>query len=126
MRLPDQLFDQAEEAAEEKGYMNTSEYAREAIRKKVEADLVTVRDDEEMIPVEEAEEMLRKEAAVSKLESKVEEEGLPEKWPLALQEVYEEMIEEEIISEDTHIRKIYEYTHEKRTELEEEYRGENQ
>lgn len=129
LKLPDTLKDQAEEAAEEKGYMNTSEYARAAIREKTEADLVIVRDDEEMIPVEDINEMLREQAAISLLESKVEEEGIPEvwepgeTWKPVLEEIREELVETDLISDDVSLEKIYEYTQERREELVQEYGG---
>ena len=133
LKLPDKLKEQAEEAAEEKGYQSTSEYARQALREKVETDLVVVRDDEKMISVEEAEEMLRKNAAVSKLESKVEEDGVPEvwepgeTWKPVLEEIHEELVEEDLIPDDFSLRKIYEYTQERREQLlEQEDRGESQ
>lgn len=133
LKLPDTLKDQAEEAAEEKGYQSTSEYARQALREKLEADLVTVRDEEEMIPIEDAREMLRKQTAVELLESKVEEDGIPEiwvpgeTWKPVLEDIRSELIEEEVISEDVSLRKIYEYTQERREQLlEQEDRGENQ
>lgn len=133
LKLPDTLKDQAEEAAEEKGYQSTSEYARQAIREKLETDLVTIRDGKEMISVEDAEEMLRKDAAISKLESKVEEEGIPEvwepgeTWKPVLEEIRKELVEEELISDDFSLRKIYEYTQERREQLlEQENGGENQ
>lgn len=121
LEIPEQLKDQAEEVAEEKGYLNTSEYARQALREKVENDLVTVRDEEEMVPIDEAYRNLRKDAAVSKLESKVEADGIPETWKPVLEEIHEELIEEGLISDDFSIRKIYEYTLERREELEQEY-----
>lgn len=133
LKLPDTLKDQAEEAADEKGYQSTSEYARQAIREKLETDLVTIREDEEMISVKEAEEMLRKQTAVSKLESKVEKDGIPEvwepgeTWKPVLEEIHEEMVEEDLISDDFSLRKIYEYTQERREQLlEQENGGENQ
>jgi Arc/MetJ-type ribon-helix-helix transcriptional regulator len=133
LKLPDKLKEQAEEAAEEKGYQSTSEYARQALREKVETDLVVVRDREEMITVEDAREILRKDAAVSKLESKVEEDGIPEvwepgeTWKPVLEEIHEELVEEDLIPDDTSLRKIYEYTQESREQLlEQEDRGESQ
>lgn len=123
LKLPDTLKDQAEEAADEKGYQSTSEYARQALREKLETDLVTIRDGEEMISVEDAKEMLRKDAAVAKLESKVESDGIPEiwvpgeTWKRILEEIHEEMFEEDLIPYDFSLRKIYEYTHERREQL---------
>lgn len=126
LKLPDTLKDQAEETAEEKGYQSTSEYARQALREKLETDLVTIRDQEEMVPIDEAYRNLRKDAAVSKLEDIVEEEGVPAYWKTDIQKVREEMVEEDLISEDFSERKIYEYTRERRVELEQEHRGESQ
>ena len=56
-------------------------------------------------------------AAVSKLEDIVEEEGVPDRWKPILQEVRDELVEESVVSEDFPIRKIYEYTEERRDEL---------
>ncbi len=62
IKIPESLKDQAEEMAEERGYQNTSEYVRTAIREKVEGDMVVTRieDDEgDAITIEQAREFVR-------------------------------------------------------------------
>lgn len=71
---------------------------------------------------EEEMKQLRKQAAISKLESKVEKKGeVPGEWKEMVQEIHAEMVENEVIPEDFSKRKIYEYTQERRQELKEEF-----
>jgi len=65
---------------------------------------------------------LRKNAAISKLETKVEKNGeVPDQWKSMLEEVRDEMIEDDIIEEDFSYRTILDYTKERREELKEEF-----